>query len=185
MNQTLKEISKTIASKKDELAVDWLNVSQLMLKSRALDDIEEKQLVPEKLVFNQFSARGHDFAQILLGSLLTHPHDAATGYYRSRPFVMSLGISLDEVVASPMAKEGGYSDGRDIGVVCNYPNTEKMAPCYSQCAAGLAHNIPLSLVGRNLFFTIETSWATTVMQVQLPYRWRGIPPCRPVVFGRH
>ena len=40
---------------------------------RAMDFIEEQELVPAKLVFNQFSARGHDLAQILLGSLLTHP----------------------------------------------------------------------------------------------------------------
>lgn len=126
-------------------AVDWVNVSRLMLQSRALDDIEEKELVPAKLVFNQFSARGHDFAQILLGSLLTHPHDAATGYYRSRPFVMSLGIELDEVVASPMAKAGGYSDGRDIGVVCSYPNPErKGAMLFPMCGGVGAQYSPIS-----------------------------------------
>ncbi len=104
---------------------DWHKISYLLLLSRAMDDIEEQELVPEKLVFNQFSARGHDLAQILLGSLLTHQHDGATGYYRSRPFVLSLGLELEDAVAAPMAKSGGYSDGRDIGVVCNYPNIER------------------------------------------------------------
>ncbi len=104
---------------------DWQRISHLLLLSRAMDDIEEQELVPAKLVFNQFSARGHDLAQILLGSLLTHPHDGATGYYRSRPFVLSLGLDMEDAVASPMAKSGGYSDGRDIGVVCNYPNVER------------------------------------------------------------
>lgn len=104
---------------------DWNRVAHLLLLSRAMDDIEEKELVPAKLVFNQFSARGHDLAQILIGSLLNHPHDGATGYYRSRPFVLSLGLDIVDAVASPMAKSGGYSDGRDIGVVCNYPNVKR------------------------------------------------------------
>jgi 2-oxoisovalerate dehydrogenase E1 component len=145
MNQLLEEKNHVTNFISQKLEFDWLNVSQLMLLSRALDEIEEKELVPEKLVFNQFSARGHDFAQILLGSLLTHPHDAASGYYRSRPFVMSLGISLDDVVASPMAKEGGYSDGRDIGVVCNYPNIErKGAMLFPMCGGVGAQYSPIS-----------------------------------------
>lgn len=145
MSQVLKEIHDTSQATSEQAETDWLEVSRLMLTSRALDDIEEKQLVPEKLVFNQFSARGHDFAQILLGSLLTHPHDAATGYYRSRPFVMSLGISLDDVVAAPLAKEGGYSDGRDIGVVCNYPNREKNgAILFPMCGGVGAQYTPIS-----------------------------------------
>ena len=105
--------------------IDWNNISYLMMLSRAIDDIEEQQLVKEKLVHLQFSARGHDMAQILLGSLLNHPHDAASGYYRSRPFILSLGVKLDDVVASSMGKSGGYSDGRDVGVVGNYANVEE------------------------------------------------------------
>jgi len=116
-----------------------------MLLSRAMDDIEEQQLVPAKLVFNQFSARGHDLAQILLGSMLTHPHDGATGYYRSRPFVLSLGLDIEDAVASPMAKSGGYSDGRDIGVVCNYPNVErKGAMLFPMCGGVGAQYTPIS-----------------------------------------
>lgn len=104
---------------------DWHRIARILLQSRAIDHIEETELVPAKLVFNQFSARGHDLAQIVLGSLLTHPHDAATGYYRSRPFVLTLGQKLEDAIASCMAKAGGYSDGRDIGVVCNFPNPER------------------------------------------------------------
>lgn len=103
-------------------AYDWQKVAYWVLASRAIDQVEEQELVPQKLVFNQFSARGHDMAQVLLGSLLNHQHDAATGYYRSRPFVLSLGLELEEAVAAPLARQGSYSDGRDIGVVCNYPN---------------------------------------------------------------
>jgi len=124
---------------------DWKQIAYYMLLSRAMDDIEEQELVPAKLVFNQFSARGHDLAQILLGSLLNHPHDGATGYYRSRPFVLSLGLDIEDAVASPMAKSGGYSDGRDIGVVCNYPNVErKGAMLLPMCGGVGAQYTPIS-----------------------------------------
>jgi len=128
-----------------KLSYDWKRVAYYLLLSRAMDDIEEQQLVPEKLVFNQFSARGHDLAQILLGSLMTHPHDGASGYYRSRPFVLSLGLDIEDAVASPMAKSGGYSDGRDIGVVCNYPNIErKGAMLLPMCGGVGAQYTPIS-----------------------------------------
>ena len=98
------------------------------MASRALDDTEEatnrsKATVPrEHLVLYQFSARGHDVAQVILGELLDHPHDAASAYYRSRPLLVALGLSLEDAFGSPLGRAGGFSDGRDIGVVCNLPN---------------------------------------------------------------
>ena len=47
-----------------------------------------RELVPGKKIFYQFSARGHDMAQVLLGLHLTHPKDAICGYYRSRPILL-------------------------------------------------------------------------------------------------
>jgi len=102
--------------------IDWGRVLYLTLASRRIDDIEETRLVPEKEVLYQFSARGHDVAQIILGSYLTHPHDAAGAYYRSRPLLLTLGLTLEDGMAGPMGRSGGFSDGRDIGVVCNLPN---------------------------------------------------------------
>lgn len=132
-------------SRNPHFAWDWQKISYLLLLTRAMDTVEERDLVPAKLVFNQFSARGHDLAQILLGSLLTHPHDAATGYYRSRPFVLSLGLDVEEAVAAPMAKSGGYSDGRDIGVVCNYPNVDrKGAMLFPMCGGVGAQYSPIA-----------------------------------------
>jgi 2-oxoisovalerate dehydrogenase E1 component len=101
---------------------DWARITYLLQLSRALDALEEQVLVPEKKVLYQFSARGHDLAQIMLGSLLTHEHDAACGYYRSRPLLLALGVDVVDALGSSMARAGGYSDGRDIGVVFNYPN---------------------------------------------------------------
>ncbi len=101
--------------------VDWGEVARLVTTSRALDELEETRLVPEKKVLYQFSARGHDLAQVLLGMQL-RDGDAACGYYRSRPMLLALGVELADALGSGMGREGGYSDGRDIGVVFNYPN---------------------------------------------------------------
>lgn len=101
---------------------DWQRIARLVFASRAMDDIEEQELVPHKKVLYQFSARGHELAQILLGSLLTHPHDGVGAYYRSRPLLLSLGLDFEDALAAPMGKSGGYSNGRDIGVVCNLPS---------------------------------------------------------------
>jgi 2-oxoisovalerate dehydrogenase E1 component len=102
--------------------IDWRRVAYLVLASRGLDDTEETRLMPEKKVVYQFSARGHDLAQVILGSLMDGRHDAAGAYYRSRPLLLTLGLSLEDAFAGPLRKSGGFSDGRDIGVVCNLPN---------------------------------------------------------------
>lgn len=112
------------ASNLIDTSIDWRRVAYVTQVSRALDALEEKTLVPEKKVLYQFSARGHDMAQVLLGAQLTHKHDAICGYYRSRPILLSLGVDLVEALGSSLARAGGYSDGRDIGVVFNYPNPD-------------------------------------------------------------
>jgi 2-oxoisovalerate dehydrogenase E1 component len=103
---------------------DWKRVAYVALASRAIDDIEEKRLVPEKRVLYQFSARGHEVSQAIMAGFLRHQGDAVGAYYRSRPILLSLGLSLEDAFASPMAKSGGFSDGRDIGVVCNLPSRD-------------------------------------------------------------
>ncbi len=109
---------------------DWRTIAYHVLCSRALDDAEEytnknRATVPkDHVVLYQFSARGHDVAQIILGSLITGRHDAAGAYYRSRPLLLSLGLTLEDAFGSPLGRAGGFSDGRDIGVVCNLPNRD-------------------------------------------------------------
>src|SRR5579884_1465306 len=105
----------------DAEAVDWERIARLMLTSRALDEFEEEKLFPEKKILYQFSARGHELGQVLLSALLNHPHDVASGYYRSRPLMLTLGLTVEDALASGMAKAGGISGGRDIGVVFNLP----------------------------------------------------------------
>jgi 2-oxoisovalerate dehydrogenase E1 component len=104
--------------------VDWVRVVRTFLISRALDDFEEAKLLPEKQILYQFSARGHELGQILLGMLLTEKHDAASGYYRSRPLLLTLGLSIADALKSGLGKGGGICDGRDIGVVFNMPNDD-------------------------------------------------------------
>jgi 2-oxoisovalerate dehydrogenase E1 component len=104
--------------------IDWKRVLYFSLASRALDHIEETRLVPDQKVLYQFSARGHEVAQVILGTLLDRPHDAVGAYYRSRPILLTLGLSLEDAFAAPMGKSGGFSNGRDIGVVCNLPRSD-------------------------------------------------------------
>jgi 2-oxoisovalerate dehydrogenase E1 component len=109
---------------------DWRRIAYHTLVSRALDDVEEqtnkqRAHVPrEHLVLYQFSARGHDMSQSILGALLTGTHDGVGAYYRSRPLLLSIGLSIEDALGSPLGRAGGFSDGRDIGVVCNLPNRE-------------------------------------------------------------
>jgi len=110
--------------------LDWRRIAYHTLCSRALDDVEEttnrnRASVPkDHVVLYQFSARGHDMAQVILGSMLTGRRDAAGAYYRSRPLLLSLGLPLEDALGSPLGRAGGFSDGRDIGVVCNLPNRD-------------------------------------------------------------
>jgi 2-oxoisovalerate dehydrogenase E1 component len=128
--------------------IDWEEVARLVLTSRAMDELEEKILVPEKKVLYQFSARGHDMAQVILGMHL-RDGDAACGYYRSRPMLLALGVNLADALGSGMGREGGYSDGRDIGVVFNYPNP------------GGAHALPMC-GGVGAQYTPAAGWAQAI-----------------------
>lgn len=116
-------------------AIDWHKVVQQILISRALDDLEEFQLLPARKVLYQFSARGHDVTQVLLAQRLTGIHDAVGVYYRSRPLMLALGLPIEEALASTMMRSGGVSDGRDIGVVFNLPRLE--GPCVLPACGGV------------------------------------------------
>src|SRR5262245_6157331 len=129
---------------------DWRQIARLLLTSRAMDEVEETELLPKRKINYQFSARGHELAQILLGSLLTHRHDAASAYYRSRPFLLTQGLTIEDSFASHMARRGGFSDGRDIGAVCNLPSV------------GMATVLPMAgEVGSG--FTPAAGWAQAIV----------------------
>ena len=102
-------------------SVDWEQVARLMLTSRAIDEIEESELAPRGKVTYQFSSKGHELAQVLLGLQLKQQHDAATVYYRSRPFMLTVGLTPQEAFAADLALTGSPSEGRDVGVVYSMP----------------------------------------------------------------
>ncbi len=116
---------KTTPKKQEKSTIDWKAIALKMLISRAMDDLEENTLVPEKKVLYQFSARGHELGQLILADLLDHKKDAASAYYRSRPLMLGLGLSVEDALSAPLTRSGGYSDGRDIGVVCNLPKSDR------------------------------------------------------------
>jgi len=104
------------------MQTDGARVAWLVQASRALDTIEEGQLLPERKILYQFCARGHELGQSLLGLQLTDRHDGVGAYYRSRPLMLALGFDLQEAAAGPLARERSSSGGRDIGVVFNMPS---------------------------------------------------------------
>src|SRR3954469_23718981 len=137
---------------KVSVEADWREVARLVLTSREMDRLEEEELVAAKKVLYQFSARGHDMAQVLLG-LQLKDGDGVFGYYRSRPVLLALGVPLADAIGSGMGLAGGYSDGRDIGVVFNYPNP------------GGAHALPMS-GGVGAQYTPAVGWAQAIAYKQ-------------------
>jgi 2-oxoisovalerate dehydrogenase E1 component len=113
----------------------WRTVLRHMAASRALDDLEESTLLPQRKVLYQFSARGHELTQVLLGHQLVGARDGVGAYYRSRPLLLSLGLGLEEALASSMMRVGGMSEGRDIGVVFNMPR--KRGACVLPVCGGV------------------------------------------------
>jgi len=101
------------------LEIDWKQVARKVLLSRELDRLEEEKLTPQGKIKYQFSAMGHELAQVLLAQALNHPHDAAAIYYRSRPFALASGLNAEDALAAGMARTGTPSEGRDVGIIIN------------------------------------------------------------------
>lgn len=130
--------------------VDWRRALRTVFLSRSLDRLEETRLVPERKVLYQFSARGHDLTQALLGLQLTGSRDAVAPYYRSRPLALALGLTAEEALASTMMRAEGMSAGRDIGVVINLPN--RNGPCLLPACGGVGTQ-----------YTPATGWAQALV----------------------
>ena len=128
----------------------WRGVVTTVFLSRALDLLEETRLVPERRVLYQFSARGHDVTQALLGQRLNGRRDAVAPYYRSRPLALALGLGVEEALASTMMRPQGMSAGRDIGVVLNVPRREGV--CLLPACGGVGTQ-----------YTPATGWAQSLV----------------------
>ncbi len=130
--------------------VDWVRLLRTVFTSRALDDLEESRLLPERKVLYQFCARGHDVTQALLGQHLVGLRDAVSPYYRSRPLALALGLTAEEALASTMMRAEGMSGGRDVGVVINRPNRD--GPCLLPACGGVGTQ-----------YTPATGWAQSLV----------------------
>ncbi len=143
--------------------IDWLRVAETVLTSRALDDLEESHLVPARKVLYQFTARGHDVTQAILGQMLTGARDGVALYYRARPLVLTLGLPLETALASTMMRTGSVSEGRDIGVVFNLPR--RSGPCVLPACGGVGTQ-----------YTPAVGWAQAIRyraQVLREAEWQG------------
>ena len=107
-------------------SINWLEVAHKVVLSRKMDLLEVEQLAPQGKIKYQFSAVGHELAQVLLAQALHHPHDGATVYYRSRPFMLACGFSASDALAAGFARDAGPSKGRDTGVMFNLPGTNSL-----------------------------------------------------------
>lgn len=103
----------------ETIAVDWTEVAKTVMTSRLMDTVEEEELAPGRIIKYQFSAKGHELAQVLLGLAANHQNDGATVYYRSRPFMLASGLTAQEAFAGNLALTGSATEGRDTGVLYN------------------------------------------------------------------
>jgi 2-oxoisovalerate dehydrogenase E1 component len=142
---------------KHKTVFNWAQAARHILASRYMDELEEKELAPKGQIALQFSAKGHELAQVLLAMHLTHPRDAATGYYRSRPFMLAAGLTLPEIFAGNFAKAGSATEGRDTGVL--YSMLPRM-----ETADGRKHGIIVLPASGNVGsqYTPATGWAQAI-----------------------
>ncbi len=128
---------------------DLRRIAYLVQLSRMLDSMEEERLVPEKKVLYQFSARGHDMAQVLLGTRLVNPRDAACGYYRSRPMLLSLGVDVEDALA-PRWRVPGATPTAATSASCSTTRTRTGASALPMCG------------GVGTQYTPTTGWAQAI-----------------------
>jgi 2-oxoisovalerate dehydrogenase E1 component len=96
---------------------DWRETARIALTSRLLDEIEVNELTPKGHAKYQFSSGGHELGQAILSQMLNRPFDAASIYYRCRPFMLGSGWTPREALLNTMALKGSYSEGRDLPAV--------------------------------------------------------------------
>ena len=58
----------------------------------------------------QFSAMGHELAQVSLAQSLTYKNDASPTYYRSRPFMLACMFPLKKALTGNLPLSGGASE---------------------------------------------------------------------------
>ena len=141
----------------------WLEALRFVHLAREIDRLETEALTPTGEVKLQLPSVGHELAQVLLARALDHPRDAATAYYRSRPFLLASGLEPREALAGALGRTGGCNDGRDTGLMFNLPRR------------GGATVLPTSgNVGAQ--YTVAAGWAQAIrhrVDVLADKEWQG------------
>jgi 2-oxoisovalerate dehydrogenase E1 component len=151
------------AAGSDSASFDWPRIVHTIFLSRALDELEVGRLLPARQVLYQFSARGHDVTQVILAQTLNARRDGLGVYYRSRPLMLALGLSVDDALASTMMRTGSVSEGRDIGVVFNMPRRD--GACVLPACGGVGTQ-----------YTPAAGWAQSILyhsRVLRDSSWQG------------
>ena len=159
---------------------DWREVARLVLTSREMDRIEEQELVPAKKVLYQFSARGHDMAQVCSASIsktVTPPAAiTARGPCCSRSASRSPMPWARAWASLAAIPTGAISASSSIT-----PIPAALTRC--RCAAGSARNIRRRRAGRRRSNTNPRCWTKGRT---MPSRWSLVatPAAPPADFGR-
>jgi 2-oxoisovalerate dehydrogenase E1 component len=132
-----------VRERSSEHLFDWRRIAETFILSRALDDLEERSLLENReQIKYQFSAKGHELGQIILGTLLTEKRDAVGAYYRSRPLLLTLGVSVLDALRGSLGKDGSATNGRESGVIFNLPS--KNGPTVLPMAGGVGTQYAVS-----------------------------------------
>lgn len=129
----------------------WEEVLYVSALSRAID-LVEIDLRKDKKAPYQFACSGHEVPQAMLGRLLTHPEDGVSPYYRGRALMLSLGLSADEILVGSMARSGGLSNGRDLGVIYSRPKMDGSPVVLPQAGDVGAQYAPACGFARSLLY---------------------------------
>src|SRR5258708_36778589 len=93
---------------------DWRAVLRKIAASRALDDLEESTLLPQRKVLYQFSARGHALTQELLALRPTASRGGAGAYHRPRPRPLTLAVYTENAPAQTCLRREATARGAGI-----------------------------------------------------------------------
>lgn len=132
--ETLEKINNRISTGKIDLLGgmtkdELMNVLRLMHLSRAIDN-KQMTLLKQGKSFFHIAGAGHEAAQVAFGLLMQKGVDWAYPYYRDLAFVLTLGITPEQIFLNFLAKENDIMcGGRQMP--CHWASKELNVPSQS------------------------------------------------------